>query len=445
MKIEIVILGAGESGVGAACLSSKKGFNTFVSDINPIKKHYKDLLYSYNINFEENKHSKEKILKADLIIKSPGIDPNNELILEAKKKGIQIISEIEFAYWFCNAKIIAITGSNGKTTTTTLIYEILKKANLNVGLAGNIGNSFAFSVLNNNFNYYVLEVSSFQLEDIDKFKPHIAILLNISQNHLNRYQYIFEKYVKAKFNIIKNQTSNDYFIYCYDDKIIQSQLKSVQVKSKLVPFSQKIKIKYGGYIEDNHLKIKLNKKSFCMDLKELTLPGRHNKYNSLAASLAAKISDIRNETIKAVLRNFHPLEHRMESVAKIRGVEFINDSKATTVHATWYALEYYNRPIIWLVGGLDKGNDYSLIYDLVKKKVKAIICIGLDNSKIINAFKNLNKRIYEIKDMKKAVSLAFRISEPNDIVLLSPACASFDLYENYEDRGNQFKKAVKEL
>ncbi|MCX7954155.1 MAG: UDP-N-acetylmuramoyl-L-alanine--D-glutamate ligase [Bacteroidales bacterium] len=445
MAEKIVILGAGESGIGAALLAQSKNFNVFVSDINLIKENYKNILIKNHIDFEEGKHSLDKILKADLIIKSPGISNDSDVVKAIKEKGIKIVSEIEFAYKYTNAFIIAITGSNGKTTTTHITYTILKKAGLNVGVAGNIGNSFALSVLQNNYDYYVLEVSSFQLEDIFSFKPNIAIILNITQNHLNRYNYNFNEYVKAKFNIIKNQTSNDYLIYCKDDKTITTYLNNNKIQSSLIPFSLTEKLDIGGFVENDKLVVKLNKKIFTMYINELLLEGKHNQYNTLAASITAKLCDIRNQFIRDALSGITSLEHRMERVMKIKGVEFVNDSKATSVNATWYALEYFKPPIIWIAGGQDKGNDYSILYELIEKKVKAIICLGKDNSRLINALKKFNKPIYETKSMEEAVRIAYKISSPGDTVLLSPACASFDLFENFEDRGRRFKKAVRDI
>lgn len=445
MAEKIIILGAGESGTGAALLAKNKNYNVFVSDSGTIKEKYKKLLIENQIEYEENKHSIEKILTASLIVKSPGISNDNEVVKMALKKGIRVESEIEFASRYTNAFIIAITGSNGKTTTTHITYNILKKANLNVGIAGNIGNSFALSVLQNNYDYYVLEISSFQLENIYNFKPDIAIILNITPNHLNRYDYNFDKYVEAKFNIVKNQTEKDYLIYCKDDKTITSYLNKNIINSTLVPFSINEKLEFGGFVDNKKLIVKLKKKLFTMYINDLLLEGKQNHYNSLAASITAKLCDIRNQYIRDALSGITTLEHRMERVMKIRGVEFVNDSKATSVNATWYALEYFKPPIIWIAGGQDKGNDYSILYDLVKNKVKAIICLGKDNSKLINAFKKFNLPMYETMSMDEAVKIAYKIASPGDTVLLSPACASFDLFENYEDRGKKFKKAVRDI
>jgi len=446
MAEKITILGCGESGHGAALLAKSKGFNVFVSDSNIIKDKFKQSLIQNQIKFEENQHNTKLILSSTLIIKSPGISENTEIMQLIRKKGIPVISEIEFAYNYTNSYIIAITGSNGKTTTTLLTYHIFKKANYNVGLAGNVGNSFALSVLNNNFDYYVLEISSFQLDDIDTFKPNIAIITNITPDHLDRYNYSFENYIKSKFRITKNQTQNDTLIYCLDDKTTVENLPYYcQTPCQKIPFSIKSKLDEGGYIFDNQLVINIKNNILNMSIFDLALEGKHNQYNSLAAGIAAFVANIRKDVIRESLSDFEAVEHRLEKFLKIRGVQFINDSKATNINSTWYALETVKKPIIWIVGGIDKGNDYSVLYPLVQEKVKAIVCLGVDNSKIIKAFKNFNIPIVDTHSMEDAVRAAYKLSQPGDNVLLSPACASFDLFENYEDRGKKFKNAVRDL
>lgn len=445
MKKKITILGCGESGMGAALLAKNKGYEVFVSDNSPIKDEYKQPLINEGILFEENGHSTNRILASDLIVKSPGIPEKAPIIKAIREKNISIISEIEFANQYTKAKIIAITGSNGKTTTTLLTYHIMKKAGFNVGLAGNIGKSFALSVLQNSYSYYVLEISSFQLDNIIHFKPDIAIIMNITPDHLDRYNYHFQNYIDSKFLISKNQTKDDYLIYCYDDKVIQKNLQVKNIRSKLIPFSIKEKVENGGYITNNKLNININKNNFVMTIQELALEGKHNQYNSLAAGIATFISGIRKEIIRESLSDFEEVEHRLEKVLKIRGIDFINDSKATNVNSTWYALETVKKPIIWIVGGVDKGNDYSQLEALVKEKVKAIVCLGIDNSKIIKAFEHLNIPIYDTHSMDDAVRTSYKIGLPGDVVLLSPACASFDLFQNYEDRGKKFKNAVRDL
>jgi UDP-N-acetylmuramoylalanine--D-glutamate ligase len=445
MAEKITILGAGESGIGAALLAKGKGFDVFVSDREKIKPNFKQQLIHASIAFEEEKHSTEIILSSDLIIKSPGIPNKAEIIVEIHKKNIPVISEIEFASRYTNAFIIAITGSNGKTTTTMLLYHILKKAGVHVGMAGNIGKSFAQSVLENNFDYYVLEISSFQLDDITSFRPNIAILMNITPDHLDRYNYSFQNYIDSKFKITAFQTKEDYFIYCLDDKVIQENLPEKNVLSQRIPFSIESEVENGGYVNNNQLIINLNNSNFIMSIQELSLEGKHNQYNSLAAGIASFVSKIRKDVIRESLSDFEAVEHRLETVLKIRGVDFINDSKATNINSTWYALETVKKPIIWIVGGIDKGNDYSQLEKLVSEKVKAIICLGTDNSKIIKSFKHLGLPLVESTEMEEAVRLCYKMSVPGDVVLLSPACASFDLFENYEDRGKQFKRAVRDL
>ncbi len=445
MAEKVVILGCGESGMGAALLAQSKGYEVWVSDAGSIKGIYKQPLIEANIPFEESNHTVEKILSADLVIKSPGIPEKAPIMKEIRKKGIPVVSEIEFASRYTNATLIAITGSNGKTTTTMLIYHIFKKAGLSVGLAGNVGKSFALSVLQNNYDYYVLEISSFQLDDIVTFRPNIAILTNITPDHLDRYEYSFENYIRSKFRIVENQQATDYFIYCLDDEATVKHLKTIVLSSKAIPFSIFKRLEEGGFIENNQLVININQNQFTMSVLELALEGKHNQYNSLAAGITAFVSNIRKEIIRESLSDFEAVEHRMEKVLRIRGVEFINDSKATNVNSTWYALESVKKPIIWIVGGVDKGNDYSPLYPLVQEKVKAIVCLGLDNKKIKKSFEKFGIPIVETRSMEDAVRTAFRFGIPGDTVLLSPACASFDLFENYEDRGKKFKNAVRDL
>ncbi len=445
MGEKVVILGCGESGMGAALLAQSKGYDVFVSDASIIKDAYKKPIIEASIPFEEATHSIETILQADLVVKSPGIPEKSEIMKAIRQKGIPVISEIEFASQYTSAFVVAITGSNGKTTTTMLTYHIFKKAGYHVGLAGNVGKSFALSVLQNNYNYYVLEISSFQLDDTVNFKPNIAIITNITPDHLDRYDYSFDKYIASKFRITKNQTANDYFIYCYDDEVLRCTLDQYSIHSQRLPFSILRNVEQGGYVKENQLVIKYNKNQMVMSIFELALEGKHNQYNSLAAGIASFVSGIRKEVIRESLSDFKTVEHRLERVLKIRGIEFINDSKATNVNSVWYALETVKKPIIWIVGGIDKGNDYSALYSLVQEKVKAIVCLGVDNSKIVKAFKHFNIPIVETNNMQDAVRAAYKMGVPGDTVLLSPACASFDLFENYEDRGKKFKNAVRDL
>lgn len=439
--MKIVVLGGGESGFGAAYLAKKKGLEVFLSDKGLIKEDYKKLLLDAGIEYEEGKHDEDRILAADWIIKSPGIPKKAEIISKINKKGIRLSSEIEFASEFTDAKIIAITGSNGKTTTTSLIYHILKNDDLKVGLGGNIGKSFAKQVADENFDYYVLEVSSFQLDDIQNFRPYISLLLNLSQDHLDQYNYNYEEYALAKFRIAENQENDNFFIYNKDDEMSMNLLEKLEIKAKMIPFSLKEKLKEGGYLTEDKMVVKL-RDEFSMKIDELALVGNHNVANSLAASIAGKILKISNESIRNSLTTFQAVEHRLEQVAEINGVRFINDSKATNVNATYYALESMKQPTVWIVGGTDKGNDYTEIEDLVKRKVKAIVCLGLDNQKIIDFFKEKKELIYSTSSMEDAVKTAKSLSKSGDTVLLSPCCASFDLFENYEDRGNKFKKEV---
>lgn len=439
--MKIVVLGGGESGFGAAYLAKKKGIDVFLSDKGMIKEDFKKLLTDAEIEFEEGQHSEERILAADWIIKSPGIPKKADIIFKINQKGIRLSSEIEFASQFTDAKIIAITGSNGKTTTTSLIYHILKNDDLKVGLGGNIGKSFAKQVADENFDYYVLEVSSFQLDDIQNFRPYISLLLNLSQDHLDQYNYNYEEYALAKFRIAENQEKNNFFIYNKDDEMSINLLEKLEINAKMIPFSTKEKMKEGGFINDGKLIVKMENE-FSMKIEELSLVGNHNIANSLAASIAGKILKISNESIRNSLMTFQAVEHRLEQVTEIDGVKFINDSKATNVNATYYALESMKQPTIWIVGGVDKGNDYTEIEDLVKKKVKAIVCLGIDNQKIIDFFQDKTELIYSTSSMKEAVKVSKSLAEKGNTVLLSPCCASFDLFNNYEDRGNQFKKEV---
>jgi len=440
----IAILGAGESGVGTAILALKMGWTVFVSDRGEIKQDFRDKLNEIDVEWEEGKHNEERILSVDLVVKSPGIPDKAPLIVALKSKGVKIISEIEFAGYYCKAKTICITGSNGKTTTTLWVHHILRKAGFNVGLAGNIGQSFAKQVAENDFDYYVLEISSFQLDDMFDFRADIAILTNITPDHLDRYNYEMQNYVDSKFRILQNQTSDNWFIYNQDDPIISTEIAKRNVSMKLVPFSIKEEVAYGGYATNEQIIININKQ-FNMSIHELALKGKHNTQNALAASLASRILEIRKDVVRESLQDFTNVEHRLEFVAKVNGIEFINDSKATNVNSTWYALESMEKPIVWICGGQDKGNDYNELFDLVKGKVKAIVCLGKDNSKIIAAFKDAVDIIVETDNANDAVAASYKIGKKGDVVLLSPACASFDLFQNYEDRGMQFKRAVKGL
>jgi len=430
---KIIILGAGESGVGAALLAKQKGYNVFVSDASAIKPIYQSELEANHIPFESGTHDVERILEADEVMKSPGIPEKSELVKQIRAKGIPVISEIEFGYRYKGAsKIIAITGSNGKTTTTSLLYHICKVAGQDAAIVGNIGFSFARQIAQDPKALYVIEVSSFQLDDIHSFRPDIAILLNITEDHLDRYNYQFENYIKSKFRIIENQTEQDCFIYCIDDEVVVKHLELLTTHTK-------------GYIKNEQMMLKIQEERVTMSIYDFALKGKHNAYNTMAASIAASTLGIRKEKIREAVSNFHSLEHRMEFVATVKGVDFINDSKATNVNSTWYALESMQKPTILILGGVDKGNDYALVADLVKDKVKAIVCMGTDNAKLIEYFKDKVAQIIEVDSAKKAVNASFKLAEKGDVVLLSPACASFDLFKNYEDRGHQFKESVKEL
>lgn len=446
-RSRLVILGGGESGVGTAVLAQKKGYEVFLSDKGKLKDKYKDVLSKYGIAWEEEKHTEELILNADEVVKSPGIPDKADMIKALHAKGIKVISEIEFAGRYTDAKKICITGSNGKTTTTLLTYHMFKKAGLNVGLGGNVGKSFAMQVAENDFDYYVLELSSFQLDGMYEFKADIAVLLNITPDHLDRYDYKLENYAESKFRIIQNQTEKDAFIYCIDDEVTMKTIANKKIKAKQYPISIKKELEIGAYLKnDNQLIINTNNTNpLFMTIQELALQGKHNIYNSMAAGVTGKLVDMRKETIRESLSDFHNIDHRLEVVGNVHGIEFINDSKATNVNSTWYALESMTNPVILILGGVDKGNDYSMLNELVKAKVKAIICLGTDNKKIMKAFGGMVETILEAKSAKEAVAQAYKLGKKGDTVLLSPACASFDMFENYEDRGTQFKQAVRAL
>lgn len=444
-KKHISILGAGESGVGAAILAKKQGWDVFVSDFGSIKEEFKKELDENELPWEEGKHSEDIILKSDLIVKSPGIPEKAPLIKKLRTQGTKIVSEIEFGGYYNTAKTVCITGSNGKTTTTMLTYHILKKAGLKVGLAGNVGKSFAKQIATEDFDIYVLELSSFQLDDMFEFRADIAILLNITPDHLDRYNYEMQNYVDSKFRILQNQTTADWFIYNYDDPIIQAEVAKRQISAQLAPFSMKTTIETGAYATTEQITININNKQFIMSIHDLALKGKHNTQNSMASSVASRILEIRNESLRESLSDFVNVEHRLEFVAKVHGIEFINDSKATNINSTWFALESMTKSTVWIVGGVDKGNDYNELMDLVKEKVKAIICLGVDNSKIIEAFTGVVDTIVEAKTAMEAVAYGYRLAKKDETVLLSPACASFDLFENYEERGNMFKQAVRSL
>ncbi len=445
-KQRIAILGGGESGIGAAMLAQKQGYDVFLSDFGVIPSQYKEKLQELNIVFEEQKHTQEEILKAVEVIKSPGIPDTAPIIMAIKANNIPVVSEIEFAKRYTNAKTICITGSNGKTTTSMLTYHILKNAGLNVGLAGNIGHSFAAQVATENFDWYVLEISSFMLDDMYSFKADVAVLLNITPDHLDRYDYKLGNYAASKMRIIQNQSSDDVFIYCADDDETLKALKNVKVKSKMYPFSIRKKIESGAYLESNNIHINTHLNDpLTMSITELALQGKHNIYNSMASGIVAKVLDIRNRSIRESMGDFRNVEHRLEHVAKISGVDYINDSKATNVNSTWYALESVGADVILIMGGVDKGNDYEMLKDMVRQKVKAIVCLGKDNKRIHEAFEDDVEIIVNTFSANEAVQVAYHLAKKGNTVLLSPACASFDLFKNYEDRGNQFKAAVKEL
>ena len=442
---KLVVLGAGESGVGTAILGKKEGFEVFVSDFGKIKDKYKQVLLHHEILWEENGHSEAKILSADIVMKSPGIPDAAHTVIKLKENGIKVISEIEFASKFTDANIIGITGSNGKTTVATMVYQLLKDGGLQVALGGNIGDSFAKEVATENNENYVLELSSFQLDGIEDFAPHISILTNLSPDHLDRYDNDYSKYIDSKFRITMNQTTEDYFIYDADDEDIKEWLSKHTIKPQLLPFSVKKQLEKGAFIKDKEIIITIDNTKFTMPIAKLGLQGQHNIKNAMAASTTSKLLNIRKETIRRSLENFQGVEHRLENVLKINNVKYINDSKGTNVNATYYALDSMETQTVWIVGGVDKGNDYSELFSLVNEKVKAIICLGLDNQKIINAFGNVVDIMVETHSMQDAVQVAYRLSKKGDSVLLSPACASFDLFEDYEDRGRQFKEAVRNL
>lgn len=440
--MKIIILGGGESGVGAALLAKKKGMEVFLSDKGSIKDSYKKQLEDAEIEFEEGSHDEERILSADWVIKSPGIPKKADLIKKIKEKGIRLSSEIEFASEFTDAKIIAITGSNGKTTTTSLIYHILKNAGFNVGLGGNIGKSFAKQVAEEQYDYFVLEISSFQLDDIQNFRPYISLLLNLSPDHLDQYNYNYEEYALAKFNIAKNQQNNNFFICNKDDEMSKKLLNRVDINAKKLLFSLNEGLEEGGFATNDYIFVKLEGRTFSMPIGEMSLVGKHNVANCLAASITAKLLNISDNSLVESLKTFQSVEHRLEQFAEIDGVKYINDSKATNVNATYYALESMKTPTIWIVGGVDKGNDYTEIEELVKEKVKAIVCLGVDNKKIIDFFSANKESIYDTSNLEECVKIAKNVAHKGDTVLLSPCCASFDLFKSYEDRGKKFKQAV---
>ena len=441
----IVILGGGESGVGSAVLAKTKGFDVFLSDMGKITDEYAQMLEKWEIPFEQGCHTEELILNADEVIKSPGIPSTAPMVKKIEEKGIGIVSEIEFAGRYDNAKKICITGSNGKTTTTSLIYHLLCQAGLNVGLGGNIGKSYAYQVATESYDIYVLELSSFQLDNMYDFKADIAIITNITPDHLDRYSYKMENYVKAKFRVTRNMSNEDCFIFCSDDEITVNHLNQIVMKAKMLPFTQKSVVEQGAYVDGDRMIVRFKEEECDMYLQELALGGKHNIYNSMAAALAAKAMDIDNEVIRDGLASFQAVEHRLEKVLSIRDVLYINDSKATNVDAAWYALECQTRPVVWIAGGTDKGNDYSTLVPLVKEKVKALICMGVDNAKLHDAFDGVVDCSYDVSSAEEAVKLADSIAASGDVVLLSPCCASFDLFKNYEDRGRQFKEAVRNL
>ena len=441
----VVVLGGGESGVGSAVLAKVKGFDVFLSDMGKISEKYTTILNEWEIPFEQGGHTEELILNADEVIKSPGIPSTAAMVQKIEEKGINVISEIEFAGRYDTAKKVCITGSNGKTTTTSLIYHLLKQAGMNVGLGGNIGQSYAFQVATEKFDIYVLELSSFQLDNVYDFKADIAIITNITPDHLDRYGYNMENYVKSKFRITRNMSDDDCFIFCSDDEITINHLNKIVIKAQQLPFTQKTEVPQGAFVKENKIVVRYQEDETDLYLQELALGGKHNIYNSMAAALAAKAMDITDSAIREGLATFQAVEHRLENVLSIKDVIYINDSKATNVDAAWYALECQTRPVVWIVGGTDKGNDYSSLVPLAQEKVKAIICMGLDNTKIHDAFGKVVPQMYDVTSAKDAVQTAHDIAVAGDVVLLSPCCASFDLFKNYEDRGRQFKDAVRSL
>ncbi len=442
---KLVILGGGESGVGASILGKKEGWEVFLSDKGKVAPKYQEMLNTHQIQWEQETHTHERILQADCIVKSPGIPDTAEIVRKAKEKGIEIISEIEFAYRYTKGKIIAITGSNGKTTTTSLTYHILKEGGLNVGVAGNIGKSFAQMVAEDDKEYYVLEISSFQLDGIVSFRPHIAVLLNITPDHLDRYDYKMENYVASKFRITENQTPSDYFIYDADDPIIAQWLENNEIKAQKLPFSMEKEIKQGAYSLNDKIQVMTNNQTFEIEVETMSLKGKHNVKNTMAASVSSRLLEVRKESIRESLRGFVGEPHRLEQVKTVEGVAYINDSKATNVNSVFFALDTMKTPVVWIVGGVDKGNDYSPLLPYVHEKVKAIVCLGVDNRVILQSFGNVIPNMVEARSMEEAVKYAHQFAVSGDTVLLSPACASFDLFQNYEDRGNQFKKEVEKL
>jgi UDP-N-acetylmuramoylalanine--D-glutamate ligase len=443
--MKLVVLGGGESGVGTALLGKKEGYEVFLSDFGKIKEKYKDVLIQNQIEWEDQKHTEEKILDADVVMKSPGIPDKAPIVKKLKEKGVEVISEIEFASRFSKAYTVAITGSNGKTTTTMLTHHLLKSAELNVGLAGNIGDSYAEQVANGNYDGYVLELSSFQLDGIKDYAPHIAIITNLSPDHLDRYDYKYENYINSKFRITMNQTEDDYLIYDADDIEIEKWLKNNKTRAKLVGFSLTKTLTNGAYINKDTMIINVDNKEMTIPVSKIALEGKHNIKNAMAAATVAQILRVRKNTIRESMSNFQGAEHRLEKVLKIHNVQYINDSKATNVNSVYFALDSISTPVVWIAGGVDKGNDYSEIMPLVREKVKAVVCLGVDNQKLIEAFGNVVDIMVETQSMEEAVKIASKIAEKGDTVLLAPACASFDLFENYEDRGNQFKQAVRQL
>ena len=443
--MKLAVLGAGESGAGTAVLAKLKGYEVFVSDFGKIKQEYKDLLNTHGITWEEEQHSQDIILAADEVVKSPGIPEKAPIVKAIHAKGIPVISEIEFAGRYCKAKTICITGSNGKTTTTSLIYHMLKAAGLNVGLAGNIGQSFALQVALENFDYYVIELSSFQLDGMYKFKADVAILMNITPDHLDRYEYKMENYSRSKFRVTQNMGKGDAFLYCADDPETLKYLSEYQNEADFLPFSIQSPVEKGAYSDGTSMHVKYNNSEFSMNIEELALKGKHNVYNSMAAAVAGHVLNLRKEFIRQSLSNFQGVEHRLEPVVKVRGITFVNDSKATNINSSWYALESMTTPVVLILGGVDKGNDYNELMELVKQKVKAIVCLGVDNAKIHAAFEGVVSTIVDALSAEEAVKKSYDLAEKGDTVLLSPACASFDLFENYEDRGRQFKEAARKL
>jgi UDP-N-acetylmuramoylalanine--D-glutamate ligase len=446
MLKKLIVLGAGESGVGAAILASKEGYSVFVSDAGSIAEQYRSVLIGKGIEFEEGKHSEERIFETDEVMKSPGIPEKSSLLIKIRSKGIPVISEFELAYRHKgNSRILGITGSNGKTTTTALAYHICRHGGLDCALVGNIGVSIAKQIAEDPKQWYIAEISSFQLDDIQAFRPDIAILTNITEDHLDRYEYRFENYIRSKFSIVKNQTKKDFFIYCSDDPVISQYLKKYPFQSNPLPYTMQQEPNQGGFIKSGQMNLQTGSETLRMSIYDFALKGIHNQYNTMAAGLAAVTIGIRKDKIREAVQSFESLEHRMEYVSTVRGVEFVNDSKATNVNSTWFALESMQKPVVLILGGIDKGNDYSLMRSLVQEKVKAIVCMGVDNRKIHEAFHNDVPIIVNTGSAREAVKSSFHLAAKGDVVLLSPACASFDLFKNYEDRGRQFKEAVRDL